>query len=316
MAAPFTVLDAMIACGVDNVNLFNGETQAQRIAVDVFDDEFDSCIDKTREEFDDDLKGYSALTIVNGQIRLPPATKKNVRAFMHWTSDRLRLGEDPSLIEYPVANAASHLADYKTLKNYKSRATSIADTAKPGPLTDKTKWEDWNPVFINFLRSIPGRYDVPLKYVIRDNDAPTIVPGASLLDGYVNRAPLTGDAFDTDASEVHTYIVSFITGNSTAESKILQHANDNNGRLDYLALKAHYEGVGVNAIEILKAEKVLSDLFYGGERKPHMWWEEFELQLTRAFAICDRTEQRQVYSEHQKLRLLCKKINADFLNAT
>ena len=316
MAAPFTMHDAMIACGVNNVILFNGETPAQRMAVDIFDDDFASCIDKTQLEFDDDLKGYSALTVANGQIRLPPATKKNIRAFMHWTSDKLRLGEDPSLIPYPVANAAMHLASYKTLKSYRARALTIAETAKPGPLTEKTKWEDWNPVFINFLRSIPGRHHIPLKYIIRDSDAPVVVPGASLLDDYINRAPLNGDAFETDASEVHTYLISFITGNRTAESKVLPHANDNNGRLDYLALKAHYEGVGVNAVEILKAEKVLADLFYSGERKPHMWWEEFERQLTRSFAICDRTEQREVYSENQKLRLLCKKVNADFLNPT
>ena len=133
---------------------------------------------------------------------------------MHWTSDKIRLGEDPSLIPYPVANVALHLADYKALKNYKSQEKSIAETAKPGQFTDKTKWEDWNPVFINFLRSIPGRHHVPLKYIICNNDAPIVVPGASLIDDYINRAPLNGDAFDTNANEVHTYIVSFITGNT------------------------------------------------------------------------------------------------------
>ena len=37
MAEPSTVFDALIACGVDNIALFMDETQAQRIADDLFD---------------------------------------------------------------------------------------------------------------------------------------------------------------------------------------------------------------------------------------------------------------------------------------
>ena len=44
-----------------------------------------------------------------------------------------------------------------------------------------------------------------------------------------------------------------------------------------------------------------------------MWWEEFETRLTIAFAIIDRTEGRQVYSDISKLRMLQRKIKADFL---
>ena len=47
MAAPpaLTVLDAMIACRVNNTNMWEGNTPAQRIAQDIFDDDFQSCID-------------------------------------------------------------------------------------------------------------------------------------------------------------------------------------------------------------------------------------------------------------------------------
>jgi hypothetical protein len=40
MAEPSTVFDALIACGVDKVALIIDETQAQRIADDVFDSLF------------------------------------------------------------------------------------------------------------------------------------------------------------------------------------------------------------------------------------------------------------------------------------
>jgi hypothetical protein len=39
-ATPLSVLDALIACGVDNVALFLEETQAQHIADQVFDGSF------------------------------------------------------------------------------------------------------------------------------------------------------------------------------------------------------------------------------------------------------------------------------------
>jgi hypothetical protein len=45
MADAFTVLDALIACGVDDVVSFMEQTQAERIAGDVFDDLFSSFID-------------------------------------------------------------------------------------------------------------------------------------------------------------------------------------------------------------------------------------------------------------------------------
>jgi hypothetical protein len=59
MAEVNTVLDAMIACGIDNEVLFMEETQAQRIADDIFDNLFTSCMDITFKELDKHFKAYS-----------------------------------------------------------------------------------------------------------------------------------------------------------------------------------------------------------------------------------------------------------------
>ena len=96
-----------------------------------------------------------------------------------------------------------------------------------------------------------------------------------LINEYVDRAPLTGQAYQADAVEVHIYIVKFTPGKSLAEINLVPHAEHNNGRLDFIALKNHYKGVEVHAINILHNEKVLQDLLYIGEKKPHMWWEKF-----------------------------------------
>jgi hypothetical protein len=88
----------------------------------------------------------------------------------------------------------------------------------------------------------------------------------------------------------------------------------NNGRLDFIALKDHYEGVGLHALDITKAESVLSNLHYGGKKKPHMWWEEFEKQLTSAFTTThNKREGQMAHSPEMKLRILLTKVMADFL---
>ena len=94
---------------------------------------------------------------------------------------------------------------------------------------------------------------------------------------------------------------------------MLPHAHENNGRLDFKALREHYEGIGVNSINVIKVEETLKNLFYAGERKPHMWWDEFEKQPSRSFMIIHKNEKREVYSNEMKLRILIQKINVDFL---
>ena len=84
--------------------------------------------------------------------------------------------------------------------------------------------------------------------------------------------------------------------------------------MDFNALVEFYEGVGANAKATLAAETNIQDMFYAGEKPPHMWWDEFDVRLTNAFAIVDKDAGRQVHTDEIKLRLLNKKIRADFLS--
>ena len=120
----------------------------------------------------------------------------------------------------------------------------------------------------------------------------------------------------TDAVEVHTYIIKFASGNSMAEAKMVHNSQKNNIRLNFIALNNHYEGVGVHSIDIVKSDKIIQYLFYSGNKNTHIWWDEFERQLKDAFNTYDRHEKRSVHSENQKLCMLNRKINADFLQAT
>ena len=77
-------------------------------------------------------------------------------------------------------------------------------------------------------------------------------------------APLTGQAFTIDAAEVHTFIVNFITQNNKAKSIIMIFENKRNGRKDWIKLRTHYEGQGIYANDISKADADLKNLFYAG----------------------------------------------------
>ncbi len=89
------------------------------------------------------------------------------------------------------------------------------------------------------------------------------------------------EAFAYDATDVHTLIVKFITGNDTAEMKIKVHESFRNGRTDWILLKEHYEGIwihafDIHAFDIHETEAILQDVYYSGEKHPYMYWERFE----------------------------------------
>eukprot|EP00957_Ditylum_brightwellii_P069639 5288974-Ditylum_brightwellii.AAC.1 len=99
-------------------------------------------MDKTYDELDDDFKSYSSFTAVNSQISLLPGTKRNVKAFIQWTRDRYRLGENPVVIPYLVADAAAQIRRYKHHNAFIIKSKTLAETATPEQFTEKKKWLD------------------------------------------------------------------------------------------------------------------------------------------------------------------------------
>lgn len=310
----FTVRDALALCGVDDNALFGGETAAQRMAEGLFANTFMGCMDKSMTELKDDFDTFSALTAAQGQIRLTPTTKKKIKAFIQWTRDQIRMGLDPSTVPFPEHETPMLERRLHTHELFKKQSdTSKLDPIKPTILKGDVKWIEWKPTLVNYLNRIPGRDGVPLSYIVRQNDLPDFTPRTNFLDLYVYNAPHQGDAFHIDNAQVATIIQGLIVGNTQAETKIQTIPNLQDGRTMFQALDEYYLGVGVFANQTTMAEKIIASVYYTGEKKPHMWWDHFEQKLTSAYAIIDRNEQRQVYSNSQKLRALVGKIQADFL---
>ena len=168
-------------------------------------------------------------------------------------------------------------------------------------------------MLINFLKSHLGRNGVPLNYSVHDNFNPIVSNNTNLLDDYYNRTLLQGRVFTHDASKFHLYIISLISENTVDEQKIFPYNDNVNVQEEFLALKDFYKGVGTNSKATISADNDIQELFYTGEKKPHVWWDESEIRLNNSFAIIDKDAGRQIHTNESKLRLLNKNIRAKFL---
>ena len=63
---------------------------------------------------------------------------------------------------------------------------------------------------------------------------------------------------------------------------------------------------------VLTAEKDIQEIFYGGEKLPHLWWDKFEVKLTNAFEVIDKNVDHQFHTVVKKLRILNSKIRYEF----
>ena len=122
---PFTLANALCDYSITDAVLFDGDTKASRIATELFDDNFMSCMDKTYVELDDDLNLYSTLNFTHGQIRLTPGHNKNIKEFIQWMKDQIHLGIDPITFRFPVANASDFIKRYKHHDAYVKKSKTI-----------------------------------------------------------------------------------------------------------------------------------------------------------------------------------------------
>ena len=79
-------------------------------------------------------------------------------------------------------------------------------------------------------------------------------------------------------------------------------------------MKYYYESQGIYANDIPKSDTGLKNLFYEDEKKPHMWWIEFERRTNIALQTYVKRERIVVHSDEMKLRTLLDKVKCEWLN--
>ena len=131
-------------------------------------------------------------------------------------------------------------------ENLKEQTALAVKAANPGPLIKETQWKEWEEKFINYTRAHIGVAGVPLSYVIRKKADPmdNVLPdNEDFVTKTILRAPLSGDAYETDRLSVFNFIVSFTTGHPSGDwvKSTLKHSD---GRKSMKVLRDHFSGEG------------------------------------------------------------------------
>ncbi len=91
----------------------------------------------------------------------------------------------------------------------KAIADACAKEASPGKLTSEKEWKKWETTLIDQVSILHGVLEVPLVYVICEENAPDL---KTFKEECMAKCPLDGPFFKADPRTVHQLIKSYTTG--------------------------------------------------------------------------------------------------------
>jgi hypothetical protein len=218
---------------------------------------------------------------------VPYMAQKQLDIMCYWVDRHHCLQESIDANEFTplAAEAFAKLMTFETQEKEATTVKALADFM-PG-----SKWKPLKEGVIAYLNSIRGRDQVPLAYIIHDEEIPDPM---AIYDNEHQRLiammPLQGIEFADDNGKVFDYLKS-CTLNGPAWTWMRSFNATHNGRGAWLALLAHFEGdaqkdrVKDNAYSAIAAAK------YYGERKKF----SFETYVTIHQEAFEDLEQ---YGEH------------------
>ena len=65
-----TIKDASVIYLVDDMDLLQVFTKEDKIVIELFDGDFELCMNKTPNKLNDDFRSFSTLNVSNGHIRI------------------------------------------------------------------------------------------------------------------------------------------------------------------------------------------------------------------------------------------------------
>jgi hypothetical protein len=319
-AAAIAAAAAVEAAEIDTILLYCGFLIPQQ-RLDISTDGFVGYSDMnilSEKDIGDLAKAFADRTVANGRITFGLRRQNLLKSTIHWVQDFRRISRTPTLVDVTDINdfkmkiqTARERSQVRRSRTEES--SSISKAADPGKCKGSKGWLAWSRSLKNYLSTILGQDGVPLSYVIRDNEAPDYELEDEVDCDFeqltIDCAPLTGTIFSADAKTVHQLIHGFIQG-ETAEVWTRTTANKKNGRLDFRALQAHYEGEGNKQIRLEEAEQLRKTLMYKNERV--LSFDKFLTSMQKMFqGFYDAGEE---YLGPQKIRVLFEKIQCPALS--
>jgi len=245
----------------------------------------------------------------NPPVTVPYIAQKRFNIFCFWVNRRQRLNEPIGAALFDQAA----LDTYGRLMTFETQEDDATTTVKaPAEFKTGSKWKPFKEGVIAYLNSVKGNHNIPLAYVIRENEVPD--PNAIYQSEHhrlISVAPLAGMEYGDDNGKVFDCLKSW-TLNGPAWTWMRAHNSTRNGRAGWLALVAHYEGdaqrdrVKDNAYAAIAAAK------YHGERKKF----SFETYVTiHQEAYADLIQYGEVISEEKRVRDLLQGIKDNSASA-
>jgi hypothetical protein len=153
----------------------------------------------TKEKDGRDLaESYLRHTVADGRAIFGLRRIRYLIGLIHWVRDFGSVNESPTIERIKDAatfkmklDEAFYRADVRKVEQ--DQADTVSKTADPGKLKDERKCPEWEPAFVNYLSTIPGVSNVPLAYVVHEEEVPK--PDAdygSFNEKAIACAPLTG----------------------------------------------------------------------------------------------------------------------------
>ena len=276
---------------------------------------FEDAAGTKSKEIDALASSYARRTAGDGRFHFGHSRTKHMKAFMHWIEDFSRVSEEPTidgLDQATFREALQEAADRAEIRDQQSdQSSTLTREASPGKLVDGQKWVKWRAGLENMLSTMFGVTGIPLSYVIRENDDPEPDGHATFMQKCIACAPLEGPKFEADSQQVHQLILSFVQGEE-AEQWIKKIRRHNDGRRDFQALAAHFEGEGNTSRRIAEAERIRDTVTYKNERA--LPFSKYLSKLQLMFNIFQ--EEGEEYTEAAKLRALLEKIQNPTLMST
>jgi hypothetical protein len=204
-------------------------------------------------------------------ILVPYIAQKRLNIMCYWTSRRHWLNE-------PIDAALFNAAAIDTYGKMMTFETKEEDTiVKPlAEFKAGMKWKSFKEGTIAYLNSIKGMHNIPLAYIIHEDEAP---PPNQVYQSEHHHliviTPLLGIEFEEDNGKVFDLLKSW-TLNSPAWTWMQAYNTTRNGRQAWLALIAYFEGDAQRDRVKDHTYAAISSARYFGDRKKF----SFEMYVT------------------------------------
>ena len=227
---------------------------------------------------------YTKFT-TNLRFSLSRVQQKRLISLVYWVQDRYRTREiysfDAGITEPEFLTLLQDAYErHQSRKIQRTMGLSLLGGNFSVQLESRHQWKRWNRELHDTLSSIIGVTGVPINYVTRATATPTLVGFATWEEKVIAASPIIGRDFKQDAKTVHNLIMKNLSENSEAYTYIENSIDEQDGRVDIIALRARYSNKSADDVLGNEAKESFRNLVYKNERA--MSFEKFQERFLKS----------------------------------